>query len=164
MDETQQEQKQPQKKQADAEYINMTERERAIERLKPYRYKKGQTGNPKGRPPMSVQSICKQLKKDGYKQFGKQDVQQVYLYCMALPQTKMEQMLQDKDTPFIVRLCIRTLMGKKGFEAAEKMLDRALGKATEKLDITSGGEKIKQEPLMIEVIDSRQQVDEREDV
>ena len=75
----------------------------------------------------------------------------------------MKQLVNSKETPFIVRLCIKTLMGKKGFETAEKMLDRALGKVGDKLDITSGGEKLKQEPLMIEVIDSRQQVDERTD-
>ena len=112
---------------------------------------------------MSVQSICTQLKKEGYKQFSKADVQHIYLYCMTLGEERMKQLVNDKETPFIVRLCIKTLLGKKGFEAAEKMLDRALGKVGDKLDITSGGEKLKHEPLTIEVIDRREQVDERID-
>lgn len=145
------------------EQKELTPRERQLEALKPHQFKKGQSGNPKGRKPLSVQSICAQLKKEGYKQFSKADVQHIYLYCMTLGEERMKQLVNDKETPFIVRLCIKTLMGKKGFETAEKMLDRALGKVGDKLDITSGGEKLKQEPLMIEVIDSRQQVDERTD-
>lgn len=141
----------------------LTGREKSNKAIEPYQFKKGKSGNPQGRPPLTVQGICKQLKKEGYKEFGKVDVSKVYLYCMSMGEERMKELYKNKETPFIVRLCIHSLMSKKGFEYAEKMLDRALGKVGDKLDITSGGEKLKQEPLMIEVIDSRQQVDERTD-
>lgn len=141
----------------------LTPRDKSNQAIEPFQFKKGKSGNPKGRPPLTVQSICKQLKKEGYKEFGKSDVAKVYLYCMSMGEERMKQLVNNKETPFIVRLCIKSLLSKKGFEYAEKMLDRSLGKVGDKLDITSGGEKLKQEPLMIEVIDSREQVDARTD-
>lgn len=141
----------------------LTGREKSNKAIEPFQFKKGQSGNAKGRPPLTVQSICKQLKKEGYKEFGKSDVSKVYLYCMSMGEERMKQLVNDKETPFIVRLCIKSLLSKKGFEYAEKMLDRSLGKVGDKLDITSGGEKLKHEPLTIEVIDKREQVDERID-
>ena len=38
-------------------------------------------------------------------------------------------------------------MSGKGFEVIDKMLDRAIGKATQSMDVTTGGDKINQNNL-----------------
>ena len=125
-------------------------------------WKKGQSGNPKGLKPLTIQGIVRQLKKEGYKTFTKNDVSHVYLYCMGLGEERMKTLLNDKETPFLVRLCIKSLLSKKGFEYAEKMLDRALGKVGDRLDITTDGEKLKQEPLSIRFIASKEDLEKLE--
>ena len=53
------------KKKMEKEHDELTQRK--IENIRPYRFQKGQSGNPKGRKPLSIKSVCDALKKDGYK-------------------------------------------------------------------------------------------------
>jgi hypothetical protein len=149
------------KKKMEKEHDELTQRK--IENIRPYRFQKGQSGNPKGRKPLSIKSVCDALKKDGYKIPKQEDIAKSYLYVLALDELKLKEIINDKEQPMLVRVVARNVLGGKGFDIAERMIDRALGKVGQKLDITSGGEKLKQEPLTIEVIDSRSQVDERTD-
>jgi len=137
--------------------------QRKIENIRPYRFQKGVSGNPQGRKPLSIKSVCDTLKKEGYKIPKQEDIAKSYLYVLTLDEGKLKQIIADVEQPMLIRVVARNVLGGKGFDIAERMIDRALGKVGQKLDITSGGEKIKNEPLTIEVIDSRMQVDERTD-
>ena len=59
----------------------------------------------------------------------------------------------------MMRVIARHILSDGGFDAIEKLLDRTVGKM---LDITTNGESVKPEPLIVEVIDRTEQVAESE--
>lgn len=108
-------------------------------------FKKGQSGNPKGRPPKLIKHINKELEKKGYKPAQNVDILGAYMMVIQLPMEEIKDIANGtstKDHPFLYRLVAKELLGKRGAEMLEKILDRALGKAKTTTDITSGGEKI----------------------
>ncbi len=114
-----------------------------IENLKSW--KKGQSGNPKGRPPKLINSINKDLSGKGYSPANNQDVVDAYLTLIQLPLKEVKDIASGtvkKDLPFLYKLVAKELLGKKGSDMLERLLDRALGKAKTTTDITSGGDKI----------------------
>lgn len=91
------------------------------ENVLPHRFKKGQTGNPKGRPklPDIREALAKVLaeEKDGV--------------------TALEATLR----------ALRTKATKGDVRAAEALLDRAFGKAVQRTDVTSGDKPIATPPI-----------------
>jgi hypothetical protein len=53
-----------------------------------------------------------------------------------MPQDDLKKLVEDKECPMLFRICASNILGKKGFEIVEKMLDRAIGKPTTKTEIT----------------------------
>lgn len=109
------------------------------------KFKKGKSGNPKGRPKKLVSSVIAELKNKGHEEVDKSAVKQVYQYLIGLSQEELTKMANDKDTPMLFRIISKSVLGKKGFEIIETMLDRAHGKATQntKLGTSEGGFSIK---------------------
>jgi len=108
-------------------------------------FKKGQSGNPKGRPPKLVSHITRELNKEGYKAVSKSNILDAYLTLIQLPYEEIKAIANPKDKtkyPFFYKLVAKELIGKKGSEMLEKLLDRALGKATQNTDITTKGDKL----------------------
>lgn len=106
---------------------------------------KGKSGNPKGRPPKLIKHINKELEGKGYKQAQNVDILGAYMMLIQLPIAEIKLIASGtdkKDHPFLYKLVAKELMGKRGADMLEKLLDRALGKAKTTTDITSGGEKI----------------------
>jgi hypothetical protein len=51
------------------------------------------------------------------------------------------------------RIIAKGILDKKGLDVLERIFDRAYGK-TQRIDITSKGEQLKQEPLMVHFVSS----------
>ena len=86
------------------------------------RFKKGQTGNPKGRPKLP-------------------DIREALAKVLA----------DEKDGVTAREATLRALRAKAirgDVRAAEALLDRAFGKAAQTVDVTSGGEKIVTPPIV----------------
>lgn len=102
----------------------MSKRERSLANLKPF--KKGQSGNPNGRPklPDIRDALAKILadEKDGY---------------TALEATLM---------------ALRAKAVRGDIRAAEALLDRAFGKPKQAIDHTTGGDKLVPNTITIELV------------
>lgn len=107
------------------------------ENIKPHQWEKGQSGNPKGRPRLLVSSVIEQMKNEGVERVSQADVKDTYLMLINLKMSEIESKVKDKDQPALVRIVGKEILGGKGFDVIEKMLDRALGKPDSKIDLSS---------------------------
>lgn len=105
---------------------------------------KGETGNPKGRPPKLATTIIRELNAQGIARVERAEVEELIGRLQNLPRKKLLKFVKDEaNTPIIVALIARGLSGAKGHEFMTRDLwDRAHGKAKQQVDMTSGGEKI----------------------
>jgi len=114
------------------------------------KYKKGQSGNPKGRPKKLVSSTIETLKAEGYEEVTSNHIKQAYQMLIGLDRDKIMEIGKDNEQSMLMRVVSRAILDNKGFEIIEKMLDRAHGKATNKTEVTGAeGEKIE---FKIEVV------------
>ena len=116
------------------------------ENIVKHQFKKGQSGNLKGRPPQLVAKITKELQSLGYKPATKAHIVDAYLTLIQLPYEKIvsiaERKGEAKEYAFLYAKVAESLISEGGAEALEKILDRAIGKATQNTDITTKGDKI----------------------
>ena len=120
---------------------------------KKYQFKKGQSGNPNGRPKKLVSTVIADLKAEGYEEVTADHVKQAYQLLIGLDRVKVVEIGNDKEQSMLMAQVARAILANKGFEIIEKMLDRAHGKATNKTEVTGGnGEKIE---FKIEVVQGK---------
>jgi len=89
-----------------------------------------------GRPKKLVSSILAQLKEEG-ELVTKNLVEQTYQVLMSLTQDQLTRVASDKDQPMINRIVAKEMLGKKGFEIIEKMMDRANGRPMQQTESKS---------------------------
>lgn len=135
----------------------------SLKNLEKGKFKKGEVSNPNGGKKKSIRSVVDDMKAEGYSVPTASDIVEMYKATMGLPEEALKTRINDKSQPMLVRIVAKNILGGKGFDIAERMLDRSIGRASQSMDITSGGEKLKVEPLRIEVIDNREQVDKKEE-
>lgn len=126
------------------------------------KFKKGQSGNPKGKPPMTMKGFVREMQEKGYEVPSAEDISKSWLYVSTLPEDEIKEILADKTRPMQLRIVAKGVLDKKGFDIIERILNRAYGTA-QKIDLTTGGEKLAHEPLKIEIIDRAEQVDKKEE-
>ena len=106
---------------------------------KKYQFKKGQSGNPNGRPKKLVSTVIADLKAEGYEEGTADHVKQAYQLLIGLDKDKIVEIGKDNEQSMLLRVVSRAILDNKGFEMIEKMLDRAHGKATNKTEVTGAG-------------------------
>ena len=112
------------------------------------RWKKGESGNPKGRPKKPVL----QMKVAGYKLAEINDTIQ------AMCSMTIEQLREIWENPNATLLektiasSLRKGIEKGNLDSLETLMNRVYGKPNEKLDITSAGDKLDQNKIQVEVI------------
>lgn len=103
---------------------------------------KGETANPKGRPPKLATSIIRELKEQGIDRVGRAEVDELIARLQNLPRKKLLEFVKDEaNTPIIVALIARGLSGAKGHEFMSRDLwDRQHGKPKQSVDLKEEGE------------------------
>jgi hypothetical protein len=95
--------------------------------LKPFQKGRGKTG---GKQKKLVSYTLDLLESEGYKNVTPEQIKQVYTILITLTQERLTALAKDTETPMLYRIVAKEILGLKGFEIIERMLDRAHGKAT----------------------------------
>jgi len=102
------------------------------------KFPKGVSGNPKGRPRKLVSHVNEELKKRGIEPVTKQHVMDCQMLLINLTIEEIQEIANPKtDYPMLYKLCAKELLGKRGAEMLEKLLDRGIGKATQTIDMNA---------------------------
>ncbi len=97
--------------------------------------------NKKGRPKKLVSHINTILEGEGYTPVAAEQIKEAYLRILNLPFYKIKEMAktESQDFPFLYKLVAKEMLGKRGLEMLDRLLDRALGKPVQALDHTTKG-------------------------
>ncbi len=100
--------------------------------------------NTNGRPRKLISFINTELKTDGYTPASKDEIVEAYLTMLNLPFSKIKEIGNsgNDNYPMLYKLVAKEMLGNKGQEMLEKLLDRALGKNQQYIDHTTKGEKL----------------------
>ena len=83
-----------------------------------------------------ISTINKELNEQGFEVAKKQDVVDCYLTLIQLPFSKVQEIakIDNDDYPFLYKLVAKEMMGKRGADMLEKLLDRSLGKSMQSIN------------------------------
>ena len=109
--------------------------------------KNPQNINRNGRPRKMIADVIDELEKQGIKAATKPDIQDIYMRLINVEIPELEQIVKDPTQPVLVRIVGKNILSGKGFDIIEKMLDRSIGKAEQKTDITTGGVALNIDPF-----------------
>ena len=101
--------------------------------------KNPQNINKKGAPRKTINSVNQELEDRGITEATKEDIKSCYLRLINVKITELEEMSEDEKQPALTRIVAVAILSGKGFEIIEKILDRSIGKAEQKTDLTSAG-------------------------
>lgn len=104
------------------------------ENILPYRMKPWETLNPNWRPRKGISAVNHELEEKWYKPATKQEIEANYMAMLQLKQEELLELWNNKDKPMLVRILAKNMLDKKGFDIIEKMLDRWIGKAVQKME------------------------------
>lgn len=76
-----------------------------------------------------------ELRDKGYEPAKKQDIEETYLSMLQLGKAELKEIEKDESKPMLVRILAENMLSGRGFEIIETMLDRGIGKATQKQEI-----------------------------
>jgi len=102
------------------------------------RFKKGESGNPWGRPPRLVGQILKDVKEDGMEAVTASQVSDVISVLLNYSVEQVKTIAADKSLPILIQRTARRFAGASDKDwdwVVEKALDRAHGKSTNRHEI-----------------------------
>lgn len=105
-------------------------------------FKPGESGNPNGRPPKLLSHITQELKQEGFEPVTNAQVLEAYGMLINLDEARIKAIITNSAHPMFLRIVAKAMLGNKGTEMIEKMLERAYGKALQAVDHTSRGNEI----------------------
>lgn len=107
---------------------------------------KGETANPNGRPRKTINSVNKELEEQGIKPATANEIKDIYLRLINMEMAELRILVEDLKQPALIRIVGKKILSDKGFDIIDKMLDRAIGKAQQAVDVTTNGKEITQSP------------------
>ena len=98
---------------------------------------KGETANPNGRPRKTINSVNKELEAQGIKPTTANEIKDIYLRLVNLKIEDIKKLVEDSEQPALIRIVGRRIIDSKdkGMDIIEKVLDRAIGKPNQSIDI-----------------------------
>lgn len=112
--------------------------ENSLKNLKPIQ--PGVSGNPNGRPRSVFSALKKELEAAGLEVPKRSQFAEAISILTILTEEQLKGIVSDPDRPMALRIAAKELLGKKGFEALNTLLDRGIGRATlpTEIDIPDG--------------------------
>jgi len=107
---------------------------------------KGETANPNGRPRKTINSVNKELEEQGIKPATANEIKDIYLRLINMEMAELKILVEDLKQPALIRIVGKKILSDKGFDIIDKMLDRAIGKAQQAVDVTTNGKELTQSP------------------
>lgn len=114
-------------------------------------FKKGQSGNPNGRPKKFITQVTEAT---GYK---KSQITDCMLSMLKMPLLDIKRVADDPKTPSLEVMVARAIHGdcKRGeLKNLSEILNRSFGKPHESVDMTTQGEKISGKVVIIKIPDN----------
>ena len=102
---------------------------------------KGETANPRGRPPLLLSTIVAELRSQGYERATANQVADAFETLLNVPEDVLTEMVKDKAKPMSLRIVGKAMLTAKGWEVLQAMLDRAHGKAKQAVALEHGEQK-----------------------
>jgi hypothetical protein len=125
-----------------------------------HQFKKGESGNPLGRPRKSFSSINAELRGKGIKPLSKSDLIDAYQTIFNADEGTLKEIAADKETPYAMKIIILELNNSKTrAKAMQDYRDYCFGMAMRSTDITSGGKPINTEPVAINFVATKKEED-----
>ena len=106
--------------------------------LKPF--KKGESGNPNGRPKKTFTKFIEEIKQEGYEPVTKSMIHEAIQAILGLDEKKLANLIKDMDHPMILRIVAKAMLEKDGFFTVEKLLNRSHGTSTSKIETKIEGD------------------------
>ena len=104
--------------------------------LKPW--KKGESGNPEGRPRKSFATINAELKEKGIEKLSKADLLDAYALIFNSTEDDLVEIAKDKNTPYALKIIILELNDKRTrAKAMQDFRDYTFGRAIENIDVNN---------------------------
>jgi len=121
-----------------------------------HQFKKGESGNPNGRPKKSFASINKELRNQGITPLTKSDLIDAYSTIFNADEQTLKDIAADEETPYAMKIIILELNNSKTrAKAMQDYRDYCFGMAIRSTDITSGGKPLSSEPVSINFIKTK---------
>lgn len=106
-----------------------------------YALEKGETANPKGRPPKLATTVIRALKERGIARVDRTEVDELIGRVQNLTARELRELAAADDTPVVVALIARGMLGKAGHEFLVRDLwDRQHGRPKQAVDVKEEGE------------------------
>jgi hypothetical protein len=102
-------------------------------------FQPGKTGNPNGRPKKLLTHIRDDLRSQGFESVTKTQVSDICQSMLNLTIDKLAEITKDESSPVLVRIIGKQLLSQQGYSAVLEILDRAHGKASQKIDAKFNG-------------------------
>ena len=96
---------------------------------------KGETANPNGRPRKTIGQVNKDLEAQGYKAATATEIADCYLRLVNVDIPKLKEMVMEQSQPSLIRAVGKLILEGKKSDIIEKILDRAIGKATQQINV-----------------------------
>jgi hypothetical protein len=101
-------------------------------------FKKGESGNPKGRPRKSFATINAGLKDKGIQKLSKTDLLEAYALIFNSSEKDLIELAKDKETPYAFKIIISELNDKRTrAKAMQDYRDYTFGRAVENIEVNN---------------------------
>ena len=108
------------------------------ENIENHKWKKGESGNPEGRPRKSFASINKELKAKGITKLSKSDLLDAYALIFNSTEEDLVNIAKDKNTPYALKIIILELNDKRTrAKAMQDYRDYTFGRAVENVEVNN---------------------------
>lgn len=107
------------------------------------KFKKGESGNPNGRPRKSFRTVNEAMQAKGIEKLSRSQLLDAYALVLNATEDELKTLELDDSLPFAFRILIKELQGSSTRTAAFKdFRDYSFGRAIQQTDITTKGKSI----------------------